>query len=265
MSFSWHDWPSLIVLLMVGAIASGINAVAGGGSLISFPTLTGVHLFGVHVGYSLPMKEANATNSVGLWPGSLTGALGFGNLFHKTAHYMRCLWFPTLLGSLVGAWLLIATRENVFKEIVPALILLATILLAFQPQIKAWATKREAKISDWNAMILQFLVAAYGGYFGAGMGIMMLAVFTIYMEGNIHEINAVKGWLAVIINVVCSIVFIVKGLVVLVLGAAIALGAIIGGYFAARVSQRVDPNRLRLAIAGYGLLTAAYFAYHNWL
>ena len=101
---TWHDWQSLLVLVLVGAIASGINAVAGGGSLISLPTLTGVDLFGAHFGVGLPMKEANATNSVGLWPGSLTGALGFWNLLHKTAHYMRLLWLPTLLGSISGAW-----------------------------------------------------------------------------------------------------------------------------------------------------------------
>src|SRR2546423_583436 len=199
---------NLFILVIVGAIASGINAVAGGGSLISFPTLTGVELFGWHFGSDLPMIRANATNSVGLWPGSLTGALGFGNLLHKTAHYMKCLWFPTLLGSIVGAWLLIVTQENLFRKLVPALILLATLLLAFQPQVKHWADRREAKISDVSAMILQFLVAVYGGYFGAGMGIMMLAVFTIYMQGNIHEINAVKGWLAVIINASASVVFI---------------------------------------------------------
>ena len=255
---------NFLILVVVGAIASAINAVAGGGSLISFPTLTGVELFGTHFGFNLPMVRANATNSVGLWPGSLTGALGFSNLLHKTAHYIKCLWLPTLLGSVLGAWLLIVTQESVFRKLVPALILLAALLLAFQPQVKQWAAKRSAKISDWNAIVLQFLVAVYGGYFGAGMGIMMLAVFTIYMEGNIHEINAVKGWLAVIINASASVVFIVKGLVVLDAALAIVVGALIGGYLAARVSQRIDPNKLRLAIAGYGLLTAAYFMYHNW-
>jgi len=255
---------NFLILVLVGAIASGINAVAGGGSLISFPTLTGVELFGRQFGFGLPMIGANATNSVGLWPGSLTGALGFGNLFHKTARYMKCLWIPTLLGSILGAWLLITTTENLFRKLVPGLILLATLLLAFQPQIKQWAIKREAKISDSAAMVLQFSVAVYGGYFGAGMGIMMLAVFMIYMQGNIHEINAVKGWLAVIINASASVVFLIKGLVVLNAAIAIVIGALIGGYLAARISQGVDPNKLRLAIAAYGLLTAAYFAYHNW-
>ncbi len=254
----------MVVLLVVGAIASGINAVAGGGSLISFPTLTGMSIGGVHVGYAVPMRTANATNSAGLWPGSLSGALGFWNLIPKTAHYLKRLWFPTIAGSICGALLLIYTRESIFEKVVPALILIATTLLAFQPRIKAWANHHQHQISHGGAFFLQFLVSVYGGYFGAGMGIMMLAVFTIYMEGNIHELNAVKAWLGLIINFVCSGVFLLSGLILLWPFLALTVGSLIGGYYAAKYSQRVDPNRLRIAIACYGFLTAGYFAYRNW-
>jgi len=250
--------------MIVGAIASGINAVAGGGSLISFPTLTGVTVGGFHLGYHVPMRTANATNSAGLWPGSLSSALGFWNLLPKTAKYLKTLWFPTVAGSICGAFLLIRTKEEIFGKVVPALILGATLLLAFQPRIKAWANKHERQITSRVAFCLQFLVSVYGGYFGAGMGIMMLAVFTIYMEGNIHELNAVKAWLGMIINVICSGVFLLGGLILILPFAALTFGSLIGGYYAAKYSQGIDPNKLRIAIACYGFLTAGYFAYMNW-
>ncbi len=255
----------MVVLFVVGAIASGINAVAGGGSLISFPTLTGMQVGSLHIGYSVPMRVANATNSAGLWPGSLSGALGFWNLIPKTARYLKVLWFPTLAGSVCGAVLLIKTRESVFADVVPALILFATTLLAVQPKIKAWAAHHQREITPTAAFLLQFLVSVYGGYFGAGMGIMMLAVFTIYMEGNIHELNAVKAWLGLIINFVCSGVFLFSGLILLLPFVALTIGSLIGGFYAAKFSQKVDPNKLRIAIACYGFLTAGYFAYTNWV
>src|SRR5687768_3902293 len=112
----------MLLLMLVGAIASGINSVAGGGSLISFPYLT--------LGLGIAAKPANATNAVGLWPGSLAGAYGFRELFHKTGHHMKTLAVPTLLGSICGALLLIYTREKVFSSLVPFLLLGATLLLA---------------------------------------------------------------------------------------------------------------------------------------
>ncbi|HEY3782131.1 MAG TPA: sulfite exporter TauE/SafE family protein [Fimbriimonadaceae bacterium] len=260
-----QDWVSLLVLMLVGAIASAINAVAGGGSLVSFPMLTGVNIGSLRIGYNIPMRVANATNSAGLWPGSLSSAFGFLNLLSKSSKYLKTLWFPTVLGSVIGAFLLIESPESVFGKVVPALILMATCLLAFQGKVKAWANKHQHTISHGGAFCLQLLVSIYGGYFGAGMGIMMLAVFTIYMEGNIHELNAVKAWLGTIINLVCSTVFFAKGLVLLWPFLAIMIGALIGGYAAALVSQKVDPNKLRVAIACYGFLTAGYFAWTNWI
>lgn len=259
------DWRSCLLLAFIGATASGINAVAGGGSLVSFPILTGVYLGDFRVGYGIPMKIANATNSAGLWPGSLSGAFGFWNVLPKTAHYLKTLWLPTVIGSVAGAWLLIVTSNALFEKVVPALLLLATLLLAFQPRIKAWAEHREARVSGFAAILLMFAVAVYGGYFGAGMGIMMLAVFMNYMEGDIHEINAVKTWLAVIINFAGTAVFLMKGIILIVPGLAMAAGAIVGGYFAAKYSQRVHPNTLRIIIACYGLLSAGYFAYKSWM
>ena len=250
------DWPHYLLLVVVGAVASAINSVAGGGSLVSFPTLT--------LGLGIPSKIANATNSVGLWPGSLGGALGFRNLLGATQHHLKTLLLPTVLGSVLGAWLLIQTKQRVFDAIVPALILLAALLLAFQPQVKKWALGHRQSLSTTTGVVLQFIVATYGGYFGAGMGIMMLAAFALYMEGTIHEINAVKNWLGVAINLVATAVFVSRGVVLFGPALALRVGGSAGGFAGAKISQKMDPEKLRIGIAVYGVVTAAYFAKQYW-
>ena len=235
-------------LVAVGALASGINAVAGGGSLLSFPYLLGL---------GLPAIPANATNSVGLWPGSLAGGLGFIKRFGQTRKYLPAMIPPTIVGSVLGAILLLNTPSKTFTKVIPFLILLAAVLLLLQPRVKAMVGGRALPV--WAAPVLQLLVALYGGFFGAGMGIMMLALFALTMEGDVHELNAVKNWLSLVINFVCSAVFLVKRLVLPFEGGLLVVGSLIGGYAAARFSQRFDPNRLRLVIAVYGLGAAAWF------
>jgi len=240
----------LAALFVVGALAAAINAVAGGGSLLSFPLL---------VGLGVPPLQANATNSVGIWPGSLGSALGFRNLLPATAHHLRDLVLPTAAGAWFGAWLLVQTSERLFRFAVPGLILAATLLLAFQPQIRAWIFGRRRRVSPVLGAFLQFLVSVYGGYFGAGMGIMMLAVFALFIDGNIHELNAFKAWLGIVINLVASVELLLKGLVLPVPGAALALGAVCGGFVAARLSQRVDSEKLRKAIVVLGAGMVVWF------
>ena len=235
-------------LVLVGALASAINAVAGGGSLVSFPYI---------VGLGVPDIPANATNSVGLWPGSLAGGVGFLKRFGATRKYLPAMIPPTVLGSVLGAILLLHTPAEAFRRVIPFLILLAAVLLLLQPRVKAMVGKRSLPV--WAAPLLQLLVALYGGFFGAGMGIMMLACFALTMEGDIHELNAVKNWLSLVINFVCSGIFVAKGLVLPLEGGLLVLGGLLGGYVAAHVSQRFDPNRLRTAIAVYGVGMAAYF------
>ncbi len=249
-----------VVLFGAGAVASAINSVAGGGSLITFPVLT--------VGLKIPALVANATNAVGLFPGSLASGLGFKDHLGKTGVYFKKLLIPTMLGSILGALLLLNTSEVAFKIIIPFLILFASTLLWFQPKVKAMLAKSDHQmVSPKVGLILQFLVAAYGGYFGAGMGIMMLASFALYMEGNTHELNGVKSLLGTVINFVASIVFVIQSSVSpkpLILGSyalVLLLGGIVGGYAAARMSLKVDPDKLRIAIAIYGFIMTAYFFY----
>ena len=209
----------------------------------------------------MPTRIANATNSVALWPGSLGSAFGFNNLLSKTGHYLKTLFLPTAIGSAAGAWLFLHTSEHGFQIAVPFLILLADILLFLQPQVKKFANHEGRSLPLWVGAFIQFLVSAYGGYFGAGMGIMMLAAFALYIEGSIHELNAIKSWLGVIINFTCSLVFIWQKLIDVPVAIALTLGSVVGGFYAARISQKIDPEKLRITIAIYGLFMASYFAY----
>lgn len=241
----------LALAFLAGFIAAAVNAVAGGGSLVSFPTL---------VALGLPEQPANATNGVALWPGSAAGAFGFIKHLKKTKKHLKLLIPPTAIGSILGALLLVATGQELFKTVVPFLILLATFLLAFQPKIKEFAKAGKLKTGPILVAFLQFLIALYGGYFGAGMGIMMLGVMSLYIDGDLHELNAIKNWLAVVINFGSSVILIANGLVILLPALAVMAGALIGGYTSASLVQKIDPEKARKVVVAYGfIMTAWYF------
>ncbi|HSI72877.1 MAG TPA: sulfite exporter TauE/SafE family protein, partial [Fimbriimonas sp.] len=153
--------------------------------------------------------------------------------------------------------------------VIPALILLASLLLLGQQSIRRWVLGPHKTLHPALGIAAQFLVAVYGGYFGAGMGIMMLAAFALYMEGNIHEINAIKAWLGVFINLIASVVFLLHSfigpnreqLLDPWIGLWLAVGSVAGGFYAAKLSQKVNPDKLRFAIAAYGIFAAGYYAY----
>lgn len=238
-----------LMLFVAGFIASSINAVAGGGSLVSFPMLIGV---------GLPSLPANATNSVALWPGSLSSAFAFRSYWDEVKKELGLMAPGTIIGAILGAWLLTATTQEAFDVAVPILIGLATLLLAFQAQIKKLGSG--SKLPAWAAAGLQFLVALYGGYFGAGMGILMLAVLGVHAEGDIHRHNAIKNLLAVVINIVASTILIVQGLVNPVAAGFLMAGAILGGFLSGRLSQKVKADSLRWGIVVYGVIMTVVFA-----
>lgn len=244
-----------LTLAGIGAVASGVNTVAGGGSLLSYPAL--------NIGFRMASRTANATNSVGLWPGSLAGALGYVNLIKRTGKYLKSLALPTLIGSQLGAVLLLETSNRLFDQLVPVLILLAAFLMLFQKQIRKACLKSQVKISVGFGMFLQFLVSVYGGYFGAGMGIMMLAIFGLFIEGDIHELNAVKNWLGLLINFSITFTFALKGLVDYSIAMPLIIGSVVGGYGSARLSQKVDPEKVRLVVIVYSFAAAGYFIYQQ--
>lgn len=244
----------LILIGFAGMVASAINAIAGGGSLISFPLL---------VALGVPTIQANATNSSALWPGSLSSAFGFRDQLAACGQSLWRLMPPTVLGALLGSLILLSTPARVFDLAVPVLIAFATLLLAFQPRIKRWAIAGERTIQPGWGAFLQFLVALYGGYFGAGMGILMLAYLGLMLRGNLHEQNAVKAWLGVAINFFATAFFAWNGLILWPVAAAMAVGSVVGGYAAARISLKADPERLRRGIVVIGAVMVVWFTYRT--
>lgn len=250
LSFAGQHPLALVLLFVAGFAASSINAVAGGGSLITFP---------MFIACGVPALSANATTAVALWPGSLASAFGYRDQSAAAKRNLPYLAPPTIIGGLVGAWLLTHTPARLFNFVVPILILLATSLLAFQAQIRAKVLKAKARLPVGAGIALQFLISVYGGYFGAGMGIIMLALFGLFVEGSLHEHNALKNALAVTVNIVASLFFLQAGLLWIFPGFFCMAGAITGGYLSARLATRIDPVKLRRLIVGLGIVMTLWF------
>jgi len=247
-----HEPVGLALLAVAGALAGALNAVAGGGSLITFPSL---------VALGLGEKVANATNSFALFPGTLSSIAGFRKQIEHVRREMVTLTLPTLVGAATGTTILLATSDATFRAVVPVLILFATTLLALQPRIKDWSRRRSSGLSMGSGIALQFLISVYGGYFGAGMGILMLAYLGLLLEVDIHAQNMLKAWLATIINVVASVIFVAGRMVDWIPCVAVAIGSIIGAYVAAHYSQRIDSERVRKFVVLVGFSLAIWFAW----
>lgn len=246
---------SMVLVFLSGIVASAVNAVAGGGTLVSFPTLMAV---------GLSEKVANATNAVALWPGSASGALGFHQYFQESKPMLKALLPPSIVGSVIGSFLLAYTSPDAFRKLVPFLVFAASVLLALQPIIKRKAQEKHGGLPLTLVIGLQFLVSVYGGYFGAGMGIMMLAVMALYQDSTMHQLNALKNWLAVVINFGASIVLVSKGLVAFQPALVLMAGALIGGFASAKISHKVDSEALRKGIVVYGFVMVVYLAWKMW-
>ncbi len=238
-----------LLLFAAGAVASGLNAVGGGGSLVTFPTL---------VALGISPLVANATNSASLWPGSLGSALGLLTPLKTATAQLPKLLIPTVIGACLGAWLLGLGGERVFNWAVPPLILMSTGLLAFGPALRR-RRQGNRHLPTWLGLFLQLLIATYGGYFGAGMGILMLALFGLFVDGDIHAHNAVKAWLGVLVNLIASAILLRQGLVDLGAALWVSAGAVVGGYVTAKVMLRFEPERLRLVVICLGLILCVWF------
>ena len=247
-----------LVIFFAGVAAGAINSIAGGGTLISFPAL-------LWIGRDPIM--ANATNTVAMWPGSLAGAFGFRRELSTVRRWLLLLIVPSLLGGALGSWLLLRTPSSTFERIVPFLILGATILLAAQEAI----TRRLAILpptanrqppTAWIAGVFAFqlLVGIYGGYFGAGMGILMLAALGLIGLTDLHQMNGLKNILAVCINGIAAIYFAFAKAVVWSDVFVMMAGTILGGYFGARIARRLGRKFVRVAVVVIGLvMTIALF------
>jgi len=239
-----------VLLFAVGALAAAVNTVAGGGSLISFPVL---------IALGIPPIVANATNTFALTLGGITGAVGYMPSLRLSSKHLAVLVPIALFGGFVGAWLLLHTNEQVFRLLVPILLLAATILLA----LRSARPSRSVKVAPLHAaqggMVAIFAISVYGGYFGACMGIVFLAALNIFIPGDVHNHNAIKNWLQCVVNVIAAVVFLTQGMVLIMPGLALMAGGVVGGYVSAALSQKLNPNVLRMAIVAYSAVATIWF------
>src|SRR5271154_735470 len=220
---------------MLAAFGAGfVNAVAGGGTLLTFPAL-------LYSGMS--SITANATSTVAIWPGSVTSSWAYRRQLAENRSRVWTLSVPSLIGGLAGAILLLNTPESIFRYVVPYLILLACALLLLNEPIGRWMSKRSASHPKKHAAALwlsQFAIAVYGGYFGAGIGILMLAAMAIFLPEDLQAANGMKNFFAVLINGIAAIYFVIVGKAVLHIALMMALAAIIGGFIGAKTAQRMS-------------------------
>lgn len=251
------DWLRYTVVFVAAMIAGAINSVAGGGTVFNFSGL---------VWFGLPTVNANATNATSLIPGSLGGAAALYNELKSQWREFILLLIPTILGSLIGAFTVWQSSEAIFKAIVPFLILFATLVFASRDAITSWVKNRQAATTVQGVspvgyaagMVLQFVISFYGGYFGAGIGILMLTSLSIIGMTNMHKMNALKNILAVGINGTAAVFFIQKGLVVWPVAIVAAIGAMLGGYGLARFAKRIDQIVLRRFVIVAGIVVTIY-------
>lgn len=245
------------MLLFVAAVLAGaMNSVAGGGSFFSFPALifTGV----------LPIP-ANATNTVAVWPGSVASVFSYWNRLPKSARVMVPLITISIIGGVVGAVVLLHTPQATFMTLVPYLFGIATLLFAFGKRLTralGHVVKRTGPPS-WPIILgitlVQFFIALYGGFFGGGMGILMLAMLEMIHIEDIHAMNGLKALLGTAINGAAVVTFIVAKQVVWPQGILMVVGAILGGYGGAHYAQKLDPRWTRATVICVGTSMTLYF------
>jgi uncharacterized membrane protein YfcA len=239
--------------LVAAAFAAGVvNALAGGGSLITFPTL---------VWLGMPSITANATNTVALWPGSLGSMWGYRHELATTDRTMYLLVLPSFIGGLIGALLLQMTPTALFDRLVPLLILFATCLfMAQEPIQRALGHHPHAARGArwlWAASLFQLVVGIYGGYFGAGIGILMLAALSILGSDDIHQMNGFKNLLATCVNGIAAVYFIVMDMVSWPESLIMGVGGIAGGLAGVRLARRMGRVAVRRAVIAIGLAMSA--------
>ncbi len=247
------------VLVGLAAVVGGaVNALAGGGTLITFPMLTAV---------GIPTVAANITNTVALCPGYLGGT--FAQLGDLRGHERRALLLAPVgvLGGIAGGILLLNTGEHAFRALVPYLILLATALLAVQDRLRTWIVRRAERRGTgtpheaWTALPVG-LASIYGGYFGAGLSVIVLAVLGLVLEDSLTRLNALKQLLSFCINIAAAIFFLFSGQVVWPAMLVMAVGALAGGALGGRLAGRIRPETLRRIVVIAGVVIAVIYFIH---
>ena len=265
------DLSQLLLLAGAALVAGAVNAVAGGGSLLSFPAL-------LAVGY--PALTANVTNSVALTPGYFGGTLGYRRELAGQRRRILALGATSALGALVGAFLLLVSSPELFERIVPFLIFLACGLLALQTRLARLVQARRAGDGGQEAsnpepgapaagpagadrhtgplFATQFLAAMYGAYFGAGVGIMMLAILGIFVADSLQRLNALKGLMSLLVAVVAAVAFALFADVSWVAVAVMAAASLLGGQLGVVLARRLNDQALRWLVIAFGVTVGVY-------
>lgn len=247
-----------LFLFFAAGIAGTLNALAGGGSFISFPAL----LF-----MRVPPVQANATNTVALWPGLAASTVAYAKRLTVPMRLLIPLLVTSVAGGWVGALLLLKTPQQTFLHFVPWLLLSGTLLFAFGNRIRTIAgaspVMSDLRETSWRAITVssfaELLVAIYGGYFGAGIGFITLGMLAALGMRDVHAMGAIRTLLAAAINATAVVTFILAGAVLWPQCAVMVAGALAGGWFGARYAQRADPRKVRAFVIGIGIAMSAYF------
>ncbi len=244
------------LLAGLAAVAAGfINALAGGGTLITFPVLMAI---------GLPAVSANVTNTVALSPGYLGGTLAQSGDLKDQRKRLWIVLPAGILGGLAGGILLLRTGEKLFTTLVPFLILLATALLAIQNPMRSWLTRRRESgnkkaAPEFWAFLPVFLAAIYGGYFGAGLSVIVLAVLGLILNDTLTRLNALKQGIAFATNLAAAIFFVFSGMVNWSIALVMAVGALLGGALGGRLAGRIKPSSLRWMVVSIGLVIGVIY------
>src|SRR5499426_1889259 len=240
----------VLVMLCAAFAAGAINAIAGGGTLLTFPVL---------IWLGLDPKVANGTSTVALWPGLFGGLFGYRKELENSSTILLRLGTTSLIGGAFGAWLLVRTPSKVFADLVPFLILFATLLFMSNGVVNKrlrLGSIDEKPMGLWwtGAMVFQFFSAMYGGYFGAGNGILMLAALGLLGLNELARANGIKNFLGICINSVAVLAFSLNGLVVWRDALIMAVGALAGGYFGASMALRIGTLWVRRGVITIGFV-----------
>jgi uncharacterized protein len=257
------EWYSYILVGLAAMAAGAVNALAGGGTLITFPMLTAV---------GIPAVAANITNTVALCPGYLGATLAQMKELRQQKQRLW-LYIPTaVVGGLVGGFLLLNTGEKVFRQLVPFLILLASLLLAISDPLRAWMLRRISKsgasaadkaasaatVAVWGVLPVG-LAAIYGGYFGAGVSVIILAVLVLVLGDSLTKLNALKQVISFSTNVAAAVFFVFSGNVVWPVALVMMVCALVGGTLGGRLAGRIKPATLRWVVVVIGVVVAVYY------
>ena len=242
-----------LAIFAAGLAAGTVNVIVGSGSLITFPTL-------LALGY--PPVLANVSNTVGLAPGNASGVVAYRRELVGQRRRLIQLGSASVVGALVGAALLLALPNTVFKAAVPALIALASVLMILQPRMSARLERRGTRRAHGGAALMAgvFLTGVYGGSFGAAQGVVLIALLAIFIDDELQRLNGTKNALALIVNAVAGLLFVATTDVSWSVAGLIAAGSIIGGQVGGRIGRRLPPAVLRWTIVTVGLAVAVALA-----